>query len=287
LTLKSIDRRIKIGAPTPTFKVLNITVMISPNLVFVQLAQYDDYLCIRELAKLLEVPVSVVRHKLKDLGDRVEHNDRDEWRVVREIVIDDNLLSPVEKEERDNLERTVQQAFFIAGKALKQLRDKRLYRETHATFESYVRDRFDFTKRAAYYLIDAHEVMNNLKSEQFVHTNTGTNILPTKESQCRPLAKLPPSRQREIWRDAVEKANGKVPSARIIKEVVNQNSSHSCIKIKPEDRELIYKPGTGIDYVVHLDEETYRLLETYQDRIGTATKKGAIRRLLEDAIAAE
>jgi hypothetical protein len=288
LTFKSSSRRIKIGAPTPTFKVLNITVMISPNLVFVQLAQYDDYICIRELAKILETSVPVVRHKLKDLGDRVEHNEKDEWRVVKEIVVnDDRSLSEAEKAERNNLERTVQQAFFIAGKALKQLRDKRLYRETHTTFESYVRDRFDFTKRTAYYLIDAHEVVNNLKSEQFVHTNTGTNILPTKESQCRPLAKLPPSRQREIWRDAVEQANGKVPSARVIKEVVEQNSSHSDIKIKPEDRELIYKPGTGIDYVVHLDEETYRLLETYQDRIGTATKRGAIRRLLEDAIAAE
>ena len=162
-----------------------------------------------------------------------------------------------------------------------------MYRETHAIFESYVKDRFDFTKRAAYYLINAHEVMNNLKSEQFVHTNTGTNILPTKESQCRPLAKLPPSRQREVWRDAVEKADGKVPSARIIKEVVKRNSSHSCIKTKPEDKELIYKPGTGIDYVVNLDEETYHMLETYQDKIGAATKTGVIRRLLEDAIATE
>ena len=258
--------------------------MISSELVFVQLAQYDDYICIVELAMSLEVSVSVLRHKLKELGDRVEQNGLDQWRIAKNIVRDD-VLSLTERTERDNLEFTVQQAFFVAGKALKLLRDKRLYRETHSSFESYVKDRFDFTKRAAYYLINAHEVMNNLKSEQFVHTNTGTNILPTKESQCRPLAKLPPEKQREVWLTAVEKANGKVPSARIIKEVVKQNSSHSCIKTKPEDRELIYKPGTGIDYVVHLDEETYRLLETYQDRIGTATKRGAIRRLLEDAIA--
>ena len=257
--------------------------MISSELVFVQLAQYEDYICIVELAMSLEVSVSTLRHKLKELGDRVEHNGKDQWRIARGITQDN--LSEAEKLERDNLELTVQQAFFIAGKALKQLRDKRLYRETHSSFEAYVKERFDFTKRAAYYLIDAHEVVNNLKSEQIVHTNINTNILPTKESQCRPLAKLPPEKQREVWRDAVEKANGKVPSARIIKEVVKQNSSHLDIEAKPKDKELIYKPGTGIDYVVHLDEETYRLLETYRDRIGTASKNGAIRRLLEDAIA--
>lgn len=113
--------------------------MISSELVFVQLAQYEDYICIVELAIALEVSVSTLRHKLKELGDRVEHNGKDQWRIVKNIV-PNNLLSDPEKAERDSLERTVQQAFFIAGKALKQLRDKRLYRETHATFESYVRD---------------------------------------------------------------------------------------------------------------------------------------------------
>lgn len=258
--------------------------MISSNLVFVQLAQVDDYICIVELAMSLEASVSQVRHRLKELGDRVEHNDKDEWRVVKSVV-SERILSEAEKAERDDLERTVQQAFFVAGQALKTLRDKRLYRETHATFESYVRDRFDYTRAAAYYLIKSSIVYENLKCQQIVDTNTSTNILPTKESQCRPLAKLSPERQREVWRNAVERSEGKVPSARIVKEIIRQSSSDLNIKAKPKDSEVIYKPGTGIDYVVHLDEETYRLLETYQDRIGKATKNGAIRRLLDDAIA--
>ena len=258
--------------------------MISSELLFVQLAKVDDYICIVELAMSLNASVSQVRHKLKELGARVERNERDEWRIVKNIV-PERILSEAEKEERDYLECTVQQAFFVAGKALKLLRDKKLYWETHATFADYVRDRFDFTRAAAYYLISASEVVDNLNCQQFVDTNMGTNILPTKESQCRPLAKLPPERQREVWRTAVREAKGKVPSARIVKEIVNHNSSNLDIKTKPEDREIIYQPGTGIDYVVHLDEETYRLLKTYQDRIGTATKNGAIRRLLDDAIA--
>ena len=216
--------------------------MISSELVFNQLDRAENYVCIVELAMMLEASVSKVRQCLKDLGERVEYNERDQWRLVRTMV-SKNVLSETEKAERDSLECTVQQAFFIAGKALKLLRDKRLYRETHATFESYVKNRFDFTKRAAYYLIDAHEVVNNLKSEQFVHASISTNILPTKESQCRPLAKLPPEQQREVWRTAIEKAKGKVPSARIVKEIVKQNSSNLNIKTKSKDQEIIYKRG--------------------------------------------
>ena len=89
-----------------------------------------------------------------------------------------------------------------------------------------MRSRFDFTKAKAYYLISASEVVDNLKCQQIVDTNKNTNILPTKESQCRPLAKLPPERQREVWRTAVEQVEGKVPSVRIIKQIVKQNISN-------------------------------------------------------------
>ena len=258
--------------------------MISSELLFVQLAQVGDYICIVELAMSLEASVSHVRQRLKELGDRVENNDKDEWRVIKNVV-SERSLSESEKAERDDLERTVQQAFFVAGQALKALRDKRLYRESHATFESYVRDRFDYTRAAAYYLIKSSIVYENLQCQQFVDTNKSTNILPTKESQCRPLAKLSPERQREVWQTAVDKAEGKVPSARIVKGIIHQSSSDLDIKAKPKDSEMIYKSGVGIDYIVHLDEETYKLLESYQGRIGKATKNGAIRSLLDNAIA--
>ncbi len=254
------------------------------------------------------------------MGDRVEQNDQDEWRVFRNII-PRPILSEAEKAERDNLEHTVEQAFYVAGRALKILRDKRLYRETHSTFEAYLRDRFDFTKRTAYYLIDAAEVVNNLKaghslvesmssevfsdvyialpdgdtesllkSEQIVHSNKSTNVLPTKESQCRPLAKLPPERQREVWCKAVELAGGKkVPSARLVKKAITEiNSIENPIEtntnkeVKPRFREVNYQAGMGLEYTVKLDETTYNRLQSYQDKIGTATKSGAIARLLDE-----
>lgn len=120
--------------------------------------------------------------------------------------------------DRQRLELRVERAFYEAGKALTQLRDRRLYRSTHKNFESYCYERFGMKRIYAHYLIDAAIVMDNLASgcSQIV------NIFPTNESQCRPLTKLEPELQQTCWQQAVEQAGGKVPSARIVKGIVQQ-----------------------------------------------------------------
>ncbi|WP_196521028.1 hypothetical protein [Nostoc sp. WHI] len=50
----------------------------------------------------------------------------------------------------------------------------------------------------------------------------GLQILPNNERQVRPLASLEPEVQREAWQKAVEEAGGKVPSGRIVKNVVQR-----------------------------------------------------------------
>ena len=274
--------------------------MISSDSVFVQLAQFDDYVCIVELAMSLETSVSHVRHRLKELGDRVKHNDKDEWRVIKNIN-PERILSEAEKAERDDLEFTVRQSSLSAWNALKILRDKKLYRETHATFESYVRDRFGFTRRSADYLISAAKIVENLKAENSTFAKNDqselkreqivlkTGVLPTKESQCRSLAKLSPEEQRQAWSRAVELAGNKVPSSRLVKEAVRQiksvdDSSKISQTSQPSFREVNYTAGIGVEYTVRFDEETYYRLQAYQDKIGSATKSGAVARLL-DAIA--
>ncbi len=56
-------------------------------------------------------------------------------------------LSPEEEKERLFLERKVERAFYEAGRALKELRDKRLYRNTHKTFEEDCRSRVYYSRR--------------------------------------------------------------------------------------------------------------------------------------------
>ncbi|MEH2244215.1 hypothetical protein [Nostoc sp.] len=48
------------------------------------------------------------------------------------------------------------------------------------------------------------------------------HILPTTERQVRPMTWLEPHEQQEVWLTAVEVTGGKVPTARIVKDVVQR-----------------------------------------------------------------
>ncbi|MEH1867396.1 MAG: hypothetical protein V7K69_20630 [Nostoc sp.] len=126
-------------------------------------------------------------------------------------------LTEQEQSDRLHLERKVERAFFEAGKALTELRDRRLYRSTHKTFDEYCLDRFGYNRSRSYQLVDAAVVVDNLqKCPQIV------DILPTAEGQVRPMTKLEPQEQQEVWLRAVELAGGKVPTGRIVKDVVQR-----------------------------------------------------------------
>ena len=144
-------------------------------------------------------------------------------------VLEDSELSAEEESDRLSLERQVERAFYQAGKALKELRDRRLYRSTHKTFPEYLKDRFGMKQSRSYQLIDAVKVVDNLSAKvpPLVEVSDSTEkvpplveVLPTSDRQVRPLAQLEPSQQREVWQQAVEKAGGKVPSSRIVKDIV-------------------------------------------------------------------
>ncbi len=133
-------------------------------------------------------------------------------------------LTPDEERERTRLELKVERAFYEAGRALRSLRDKRLYRSTHRTFEEYCKDRFGYHRRHSYQLIDAAAVVENLcaiGAQKSLDTN-GAQILPTSERQVRPLTRLEPVEQVTAWQQAVEEVGGKIPCGRIVKGIVER-----------------------------------------------------------------
>ena len=131
-----------------------------------------------------------------------------------------------EENERLRLERQVERAFYQAGLALQALRDRRLYRSTHKTFQEYCKDRFGFAKSHSYRLIKAVEIVDNISKNVPNWGQNSTEVLsifPTAESQVRPLKALPSAELQSLaWSKAVAKASGKVPSAKIVQEVVKQ-----------------------------------------------------------------
>lgn len=132
-----------------------------------------------------------------------------------------NRLTHDEERDRQQLERQVERAFYLAGIALKELRDRRLYRSTHISFEEYCQDRFGMKRRHPYRLIDAAIVVDNIvamcPSTDVSDSDTDRKhiIIPTSEWQARPLTKLSPPMQRQAWNKAVEMAGNRVPSGGI------------------------------------------------------------------------
>ena len=161
--------------------------------------------------------------------------DEEENQPIVEIQIDNEqqLLTYEEQNDRLFLERKVERAFYEAGKALQELRDRRLYRSTHKTFEEYCKDRFGFGRSRSCRLIDAVAVCDNLSYSQMLPNGQqkdskekmlpiGSQILPSSERQVRPLTKLEPEQQREVWKKAVGSAGGKIPSGRIVSDIVER-----------------------------------------------------------------
>jgi hypothetical protein len=145
--------------------------------------------------------------------------------VVAEIVSENDPLNSewlkplttAEKKLRDRLEAEVQSAFVAAGRALKQLLEKRLYRDTHSSFEFYCKDKFNFTRDSAYLKIGASQVYEN-----FADNLSADYLLPSNENQLRYLVKadLTPEVQIKLWMEAVNKHPIKPPSGRVVKETI-------------------------------------------------------------------
>ena len=139
------------------------------------------------------------------------------------------ILEPLTLEEEGNrliLERRVERTFYQAGLALQTLRDQRLYRSTHKTFQEYCQERFNFSRSYSYRLITSVGIVDNIVKNVANWQQKSTDVLsifPTAESQVRPLKALPSAELQSLaWSKAVAKASGKVPSAKIVKEVVDQ-----------------------------------------------------------------
>lgn len=209
-------------------------------------------------------------------------------------IVDEDELSLDDERDRLKLEREVERAFYKAGCALRELRDRRLYRSTHGTFKEYCQDRFGFTRRRSDYLIGAAEVVDNLSSKAEPKREPLVLILPTSERQCRPLTKLEPEQQREIWREAVESSKGKVPSGKVVSDLVakiqgksklkkrqvsssNKNENHKQLK-----EGISYRQGMGCEFYVRVSQETWEKLNKYAEYIGTASLNGAVARLLNE-----
>ncbi len=212
----------------PIFPGVNctITALPSPDAAIVELdSGLRERLLLKYLEPLLDLePAQEFNaNKLDASSIEISQNNLVEpTRCDRSNANNIEELTPDEERERHRLELKVERAFFEAGAALRQLRDKRLYRSSHKTFEAYCRDRFNYSRDAADLKIAAAKVYENL--QQFLPTNGRQIPMPTNERQLRDLAKanLDPKTQAFVWLEGVDSAGNKLPSGRIIKGIVER-----------------------------------------------------------------
>jgi hypothetical protein len=98
--------------------------------------------------------------------------------------------------------------FIEVGESLWEIREGKLYRETHSTFEAYCKERWGISKTHANRLIMANEIQESVAP-------VGVKI--TSERQARELAKVEPERRHEVVEKAVEETGGKL-TAKAIRE---------------------------------------------------------------------
>ena len=145
------------------------------------------------------------------------------------------VFSPEAQEKFKRLDKIVRRgvaAFEVAGEALLQIHDGKLWRAGGLkSWEEYCRQVAGMSRVHANRIVQASECWRQLKTEPI-----GT-VPPVAESQIRPLLRLADTPLRvEAWKSAVEKAKGGSPTAIEVTEAVFEILNPEGVPEKPETR---------------------------------------------------
>lgn len=125
-------------------------------------------------------------------------------------------LSSPEQTKLVDLEGVIERGittFVEVGAALALIREQRLYRDTHDTFEVYCRERWGWTASRARQLIGAADIVQQIESV------TRGNSPPT-EKHARALISVSREKRAEVWTKAVDASPNGKPTARAVREIV-------------------------------------------------------------------
>jgi hypothetical protein len=95
--------------------------------------------------------------------------------------------------------------FIEVGLALAEIRDLRLYRQTHATFEAYCAEQWGWTRQRSYQLMNAATVVKLLPAEMSTRVDN--------EATARELAKLEPKEREKVLLAIEQRGERATPAA--------------------------------------------------------------------------
>jgi hypothetical protein len=168
-------------------------------------------------------------------------------------------VESIDKQRLQSLEQIIESnltAFYQVGISLAEIRNKKLYKlQGYHNFNNYCKDRWDIGSRHAYRQMESSGVMDNLRTN-------GSQFLPTSERQVRPLTKLNPTQQCEVWNKIIEivpvkHGTGKPKITTALVEIVVSEFIGQKSKL----------PGEKVVYKVPVDRDTDNSLNDSLKRI--------------------
>ncbi len=121
----------------------------------------------------------------------------------------DRQLDPRESIDLSKCEAVIGRhlrSFVEVGKALARIRDGKLYRATHQTFEAYCREKWSLSRPHSYQLITAARVVTEMSSREDI------SRIPENEKQARALAKIKdPAARADVWMEVLGNTETEVP----------------------------------------------------------------------------
>jgi hypothetical protein len=163
-------------------------------------------------------------------------------------LLDDRVARLDQAERRiESAKATIEQAFAVIGRELREIRDAGLYKVGYTTFEAYLAERWGFSRSRAYRLIDAAVVAEAVSP---------IGDIPN-ERQARELAPLlrddGERAVAEVWRDLHTKNGNGVTAAKV----------RSAVRERAEPPPVPASGPPTIEDVLGAVRELQRLLRAY------------------------
>ena len=130
--------------------------------------------------------------------------------------------------------------FVEVGQALLEIREHRLYRETHESFETYCRERWNWSRQRAHQMIEASSVSTMVDTDSL------------NERQARELARLKdePEAIREVWSE-VKEERGDAVTAADVRSAVDRRLGVE----RPQPTRRAPDPDFADDYVENVNQD--------------------------------
>jgi hypothetical protein len=147
-------------------------------------------------------------------------------------------------------------SFADGGRALDIINVNRLYRDTHATFEDYCKEKWQIPRQHAHRLMQAAAVMDILSPMGDKFT-----ALPQNERQVRPLVGLTKEDIPVAWQNALAADNGKGVTGRLVAKAAAAFRPPCPANAHVEGANEPEKHGDALTTILDLIAEAKRLVE--------------------------